>query len=295
MKPCVWAVMASFRRPELVQRAFDSLCNQGPALAGIIIVDNGCTGEIPTGPLPIRLVSPSENLGTAGGLAVGFQAGLEDPALTHFWILDDDAVPEVGALIAMLQAGEQTGAMAVSSLLSDKAGRVAWFPGRLRQPAWNVIRSGVTPAEFRERCGTEPLRWTWATWASMLIGRAAVEAVGLPNAKLWYQGTDIEYSLRLSARFTCVLAPAAGCRHLPPPHSSSLHSSKELWSLQNTAYITVRLAHGRRLLRHLPGNHFRYWRARRYRWQGLQESIGAFWRGAVLGRPAGKQRLSVDR
>jgi GT2 family glycosyltransferase len=291
MKPCVWGVIATYHRPQLLQRTIAALQDQGPALAGVILIDNGGMGELPTGPVPIRLIRPPENLGTAGGLAAGLQAGLTDLAITHFWILDDDAVPEAGALTAMLQAGEQTDAAAVTCLLSDATGRVAWFPGPLKQPAWNVIRSGVTPVEFCERCGTAPLRWNWATWASMLIARPAIETVGLPNAKLWYQGTDIEYSLRLSARFTCVLAPAAGCRHLPPAISPDLQSSKELWSLQNMVYVAVRLTHGHRLLRHLPGNLFRYWQRRGYRWRALRESIGAFWRGAVLGHPAGKQHV----
>ena len=240
----------------------------------------------------VEIITPPKNLGTAGGLALGLKTVLQNAAVTHCWILDDDSVAQPGALSAMLEASKLTEADAVTSLLAYAAGKVGWFPGPLAQPAWDVIRSGVTPDEFWQRCGVAPLHWTWATWASMLVTRGAIAAVGLPEPKLWYQGTDSEYALRLSARFTCVLAPAALCLHLPPPVDAEQHRNKELWSLQNAAYVAVRLTHGRCILRHLPGNHFRYWRGQRFRGRALWECLCAFWRGAILGRPAGLEQFS---
>src|SRR5207244_3118240 len=50
------------------------------------------------------VLTPSCNLGTAGGLAAGLRAFLALPHATHAWILDDDAVATRGALEAMLAA-----------------------------------------------------------------------------------------------------------------------------------------------------------------------------------------------
>jgi len=157
----------------------------------------------------------------------------------------------------------------------------------LAQPAWNVIRRAVTPEDYLRQCGPAPQRWTWSIWASLLITRRAIESVGLPDARLWYQGTDIEYTLRLSAHFNCVLAPVAVCRHLRLAGSHTQRRTKELWSLQNGAYVALRLAHGRRALRHLPGNHFRYWQGQHYTFRAFLEQLGAFWRGAIRGCPVG--------
>lgn len=292
MGPRVFAIIATYRRPELLRRALASLREVGPALARVVVVNNGADAATAAvvaaeARLPMWPVHPPENLGTAGGVAAGLRVFLDDPTATHAWVLDDDAVATPGTLAALLDALTTTGAEASSSMVTDARGIVTWFPGPLPQPAWTMIRSGVTPEAFRGRCGCSPVRWTWATWASLVVTRRAVEAVGLPEARLWYQGTDIEYTLRLSARFKCVLAPDSVCAHLPPPTDSGRRRTKDLWSLQNGAYVGARLPHGRRILRHLPGNFFRFWRSQGYGPAGLGESIGALWRGAILGRPVG--------
>ncbi len=283
----VHAVVATYRRPELLRRLAVSLGDQGTALERLVVVNNGRDRESAEAarafPGPVTVLEPETNLGTGGGLGRGFAHVLDGPEATHLWVLDDDAVAEPGALAAMVAAAAEAGAAAVSPLVPDARGIVTWFPGPLAQPAWDLVRAGVTPAEFLARCGPAPLRWNWATWASLLVARPAVERVGLPRTDFWYQATDIEYTLRLSHRFRCVLAPGAVCPHLPPPETPERRRLKDRWSLQNHAFLSVRLPHGWRALRHLPGNHYRHWR----RYGSLAESSLAFWRGAVLGRPVG--------
>lgn len=290
--PRVTVIIATFCRPELLRRALASLGDQGVALAGAVIVNNGGDPEsaavaAAVSPVPVRVVTPPANLGSAGGLAAGLAAAMENAGPTHFWIMDDDAVATPGALAAMLAALVAAKAEAASAMIPNAAGKVEWFPGPLAEPAWTLVKRGVTPGEFLAACGPAPLRWNWATWASLVVSRRAVEAVGLPDARLWYQGTDIEYTLRLSARFACVLAPAAVCPHLPPEQEDARRWLKELWSLQNGAYVAGRLPHGRRILRHQPGNLFRYWRRCGGTPRALFRGLAAIWRGGILGRPVG--------
>lgn len=292
MKTCVMGVVTTRQRWELMRRLLASLHGQGAELAGVVVVDNGGTqaheAELrAASPVALHWVEPGQNLGTGGGVARGLEEALRRPGTTHCWIMDDDMVASAGVLSIMLNAMAAVQAGAVSPLLSDHQGRIAWFPGPLPQPAWREIRANLTPTQFLARCGPAPLRWNWSIWASLLVSRPAVESVGLPNSLLWYQGSDIEYTLRLSARFNTVLAPAAVCQHLSPPISSDERTHKAFQSLQNGAYMAVHLRHGRRLWRHLPGNHFRYWRAGRFSLHALGASLNAFWRGAVLGRPVG--------
>ena len=42
MNHCVWAVIATYRRPELLNRVLASLRGQGSELAVVMIVDNCC-------------------------------------------------------------------------------------------------------------------------------------------------------------------------------------------------------------------------------------------------------------
>src|SRR5882672_1237776 len=90
----VVAVTAAYRRPESLARLLASLSGEAPALARILVVDNGgdlapVTQAARPGP-PVERLVPGVNLGCGGGVARGLQAALADPAATHFWILDDD-------------------------------------------------------------------------------------------------------------------------------------------------------------------------------------------------------------
>ena len=289
----VVALTASFRRPAQLAQLLASLGTEAPALAGATVVDNASDPSIATMAsrvaLPTTVLTPERNLGCGGGIAFGLREVLRDTEATHVWIFDDDAVAAPGALEALLKALEEAQADVAVPLITDAAGRIGWFPGPLVEPAWSVIRTRhVTPAGLRQACGLSPLRWSWAPWTSLLVTRRAVEAVGLPRDDYWFQGEDLEWTLRLSARFACVLVPGAECRHLPPSaHDREREFLKQALMLQNNFFTATRLAHGRRLLRHAPGNVGRFLRANGWASSAWAAAGLAFWRGAVRGGPAG--------
>jgi len=295
--PGVVAVTASFGRAPLLARLLDSLCAEQPALMRAVVVDNAGSAStaavVRTAPIPTERLVPGRNLGCGGGVACGLQAALADPATTHVCIFDDDAHAAPRALPAMLAALAATGADAAVPLLADRRGRIGWFPGPLAQPAWNVIRRpGITPAEFRAQCGDTPREWNWAPWTVLLVTRRAVEAVGMPRDDFWFQGEDLEWTLRLTASFRGVLVPGALCRHEPPPAPDEASARLRVWlkqcsMLQNTAYTVTRLPHGRRARRHLPGNVWRFVLRARFTPAAWRDATRALWLGAVRGIPAG--------
>jgi GT2 family glycosyltransferase len=289
--PRVSVVTATFRRPTEVARLLASLNTECDALLNAVIVDNGNDTGLDLvadrAPIPTRVIKPERNLGCGGGVARGLTEALKDPSVTHLWIFDDDAVATPGALNALLAALQSTKADAAVPLVSDANGRVAWFPGPLSSPAWNIIRRSPTVGEFREKCGEAPLAWYWAPWPSLMITRRVITTVGLPRDDYWFQGEDLEWTLRITSRFRGVLAPAAECRHFPPPGSTERVRLKYLAMLQNNAFTATRLPHGRRLARHAPGNAWRFMRAEDFSPRAFVELLGAHWRGAVRGLPAG--------
>lgn len=290
--PRVIAITASYRRPDQLVNLLASLAKQGSDLAHVLVVDNAGDPRVElaatSAPLATTVITPGKNLGCGGGVACGLQAALLDSAVTHVWIFDDDAAATPGALGELLSALKTADADAAVPLVTDAAGRIGWFPGPLTQPAWTSIRRAtVTPAEFRATSGTAPLRWAWAPWPSLLVSRRAIESVGLPRDDYWFQGEDLEWTLRISAKFSCVLASAAECRHFPPKADSARLRLKAAAMLQNNWFTGTRLAHGRRLWRHASGNVWRFLRAQRFAPGAFALVWGAFWRGAICGRPAG--------
>jgi GT2 family glycosyltransferase len=291
-EPRVIAVTATYRRPAGLSDLLRSLESERGALAGLVVIDNAAmpqTAEIARqASLQVQVVTPPRNLGCGGGVAAGLQTAFGDPRTTHAWILDDDAVSKPGALSAMLSAMERAGADAAVPLITDARGCIGWFPGPLTEPAWGAIRApNATPASFRATCGTEPRSWTWAPWTSLVVTRCAVENVGLPRDDFWFQGEDLEWTLRITARGAGVLAPAGECQHLPPAADAARARLKRAAMLQNTLFTATRLPHGRGMIRHLPGNAWRFLREGRFTAQTIGLALRAYWLGGVLGRPAG--------
>lgn len=297
----VWAVVAAYRRPEKLRLLLHSLRAEQPALSGAIVVDNGNDAEtarvIAEAPVPVRHLTPERNLGCGGGVAHGLRFGLAETSATHFWQLDDDATVGPGALAALLTAMTAAGADAAVPLIVNDEGRVCWFPGPLPHREWRTLgREVVTPAGFRTRFGEQPQRWSWSPWTSLLMRRRAIAKVGFPRDDYWFQGEDIEFTLRLSAHFQGVLVPTAVCVHhtgrFTPDRAAFL---KKCAQLQNNAYTFVHLAHGRRARRHLPGNFWRFLREEKFRPAALLAAAQGFWRGAVRGRPAGAPGFDAFR
>lgn len=287
----VAAVVTAYRRTELLQRLLASLAS-APEVVRVFVVNNASEpiSSVALAAFPSATVlQPGENLGTAGGLALGMQAALADARVQHVLICDDDAVVFPEAPARLVSALNHTEAGAVVPLVVRDNGSLGWFPGLLEPKKWQTIkREPLSAEEYLHSCGPAPVRFSWAPWPIMLIKRAAVEAVGYPRRDLWYHGADIEYSLRLSAAFPCYLVPEACCAHLPPARiaaPSAMHA-RECFGLQNQFYMCSRLAHCRRAIRHLPGNCWRTWsRARGGLSVGLDIMLAAWW-GAIRGRPA---------
>lgn len=295
-------VIASYARQTLLQRLLASL-RACPALGDglVIIVDNGgCNlrGMVDAaGWERARLIEPGRNLGCAGGVALGLATALEEPAVTHLMVMDDDSVlsPETPAVLrdALVATG---GAMAVPVVVDD-AGVVGWYPG-LQEPAkWRVVkRPGLRPADYLRECGPAPVRITWSAWPVIMFTRQAVELCGLPLEKLWYQGVDLEYTLRVTARLPGYFVPTTTCAHLPPPVvRDRRYYLRECGGLQNCLYVFCRLPHGRRALRHLPGNLWRFFQAWGFAPHVLGDFLRVIWRGGICGRPQGAEGFDQFR
>lgn len=285
-------VTATYRRPDGLADLLASLRSEGSEVIGVVVVDNAGSADtsviVSRSPLPVHVITPGRNLGCGGGVALGLREALRDPTVTHVAVFDDDAKAAPGVFRAMLDALQTSAADAVTPLILNHAGYIGWFPGPLMQPAWSLVREeNVTPNQFRQACGNEPLDWVWSPWPSLLVTRRAVETVGFPRDDFWFQGEDIEWTTRISARFRAVLAPAAEAWHLPPIGNSGNSFLKAAAMLQNNAFTASRLAHGRRLLHTIPGNAWRFLRGHRFAGRAWSAAARAHWNGLVLGRPAG--------
>lgn len=286
--------IASFGREPLLRRLLLSL-RPCPALAEcrLIIVNNGPQSVAnvmrETGWPDATILTPAQNLGCAGGVTLALEEGLRDPRVRHLMILDDDAIVELDVPEKLREALIATNGGLAVPMITNAAGEVAWFPG-LRDPAkWRVIkRAGLRPEDYLRECGPDAVPFTWAAWPVLMMPRETIDRCGLPLRTLWYQGVDIEFTMRVTAQLPGYFVPCARARHEPPPiRLDRRFYLRECGGLQNSFYVVLRLAHGRRALRHLPGNVYRFFRCWGCRPQVLADVARAFWWGAVRAKPQG--------
>ncbi len=299
----VVAVIASFRRPVELRRLLASLGGIRAPLEAVVVTDNGNDEEsrevvASLGEKAARLVPPV-NLGCGGGLRLAIDHAIEEygDRLTHVWILDDDAVVEPETLARLLAAGEAAGADVIYPMVVDGAGRIGWFPGLLRAEPWRAIRQVDTPAEYLQRCGSRPVAFSWSPGVCLLVTARALRSVGPPRGDYWVRGEDLEFSLRLTARFPSAFVPSVVVQHLQAPVTNPVARDSEriryLAMMQNLGFTGFRLRHGRRMLRTLPGNSFRFFSAHGWTPRNMSGLVRALWLGAVRGCPAGDPRANA--
>ena len=296
----VVAVIASLRRPVELRRLLASLGGLRAPLEAVVVTDNGNDETyreiVESFDGRVTRLLPPANLGCGGGLRLAIDYAIEKfgDRLTHVWILDDDAVVEPDTLARLVAVGKAVHADVIYPMVVDGAGRIGWFPGLLRDEPWRVIRQVNTPAEYLELCGSAPVPFSWSPGVCLLVAARALRSVGPPRGDYWVRGEDLEFSLRLTAQFPSAFVPTVIVRHLQVPITNPLARDVErlryLAMMQNLGFTGVRLRHGRRMLRTLPGNSYRFFRAHGWTPANLTGLARALWLGAVRGCPAGNPR-----
>ncbi len=295
LKPSVVAIVATMRRPAELSALLASLATLPEGLRAVVIVDNGRDDEtrkvVDGSPVEAVYLRPEKNLGCGGGLLEAERWALENlGAFTHCWILDDDAVVEPDTLGELLAAMATTTAVCACPLVQDGAGLLNWCPGLLEPAKYRIANSPRPPEEYLRLCGDVPVRFSWSQGIALLVTREALLAYGLHRGDFWVRGEDLDFSLRLTWHATGVWVPAARVHHLPPAESRrpEVEYVRHAALLQNVAYVGVRLPHGRRIARTLPGNWLRFLRTWGWKPRAWGDVCFGFFTGAVLGWPAGR-------
>lgn len=163
---CVAAVVVAYNSTVAVERCLHSLAAQTVPVGAVLLIDNSeptpLSFDLPAGlGERVRVLVAGENLGPAGGFALGLAHFAEDASLTHAWLMDDDAYPDPDCLELLLAeaSGSRAGVALFPSAVYEKTGQVMNFPG----------------------------------WSGVLLDRIAVRLAGLPLPELFWWAEDTEY------------------------------------------------------------------------------------------------------
>lgn len=215
----VTAIVVTYNRRDLLEESLTALGAQSRAPDRVIVVDNASadgTAEMVAGRFPeADLLTLPRNVGGAGGFSAGMARALDGGA-GFLWLLDDDTVPEPGALEALLAAMERA-TTAGEGPPTLAASRVVWTDGRDHPMNTPRPKPRATAAESRiaRAAGCVPIRS--ASFVSVLVDAGAVRERGLPVADYFLWNDDFEFTTRM----------LRGRRGLLCPDSVVVHKTRE--------------------------------------------------------------------
>ncbi len=195
-------------------RQLEALLRQTRPLEEIIVVDNTSadgTAEMLARRYPqVKHLRLASNKGTGGGYSAGLEYAVLQKKYDWAWLLDDDSVPAPDALEKLLEAGEAIAAA------GDRIGVLASLPvdSNSGQMLTGWLWQGEMVKPGPDVLGNRYWFVDAVISSGSLVGREAVEQVGLLRADFFIDFVDFEYCLRLRQRgYKVVIVPESRLHH----------------------------------------------------------------------------------
>lgn len=210
MKIC--AVVVTYNRSSLMLECVEALKLQND-LSGIIIINNASTDK--TKQILddmscdlIHVVHMAQNTGGAGGFYQGLKYSVE-MGYDVSWIMDDDAIPQDGALSKLVNAAQiinwDFGFLTSNVMTPDgecmNAPSIDFRPNSTGYPDWAKL-SELNLIKVRI-----------ATFASVFIKNSVIKNIGLPIKEMFIWGDDSEYTQRVSNTYESYFVPSSKVVH----------------------------------------------------------------------------------
>jgi rhamnopyranosyl-N-acetylglucosaminyl-diphospho-decaprenol beta-1,3/1,4-galactofuranosyltransferase len=196
MTEVVCAVVVTHRRPDELAKSLDAVTNQSRRPDHLIVVDNDFDERVRDlvegQSIPTTYLGSRRNLGGAGGFALGMLQALAVGA-DWVWLADDDGRPaDASVLATLLDCAQRYSLAEVSPMVCDMDD-----PDRLAFP----LRRGVAwrrhVAELKVDGSDDLLPGIASLFNGALFRASTVEAVGVPDIRLFIRGDEVDVHRRL--------------------------------------------------------------------------------------------------
>jgi rhamnopyranosyl-N-acetylglucosaminyl-diphospho-decaprenol beta-1,3/1,4-galactofuranosyltransferase len=193
----VIAVVVTHRRVAELALSLDAVSTQTRPPDHLVVVDNDDDERVrelvAAQPIPTTYVGSRRNLGGAGGFALGVLQALSLGA-DWVWLADDDGRPGGPEVLGtLLDCAGRHGLAEVSPMVCDLAD-----PTRLAFP----LRRGLVwrrwVAELRVDGSGDLLPGIASLFNGALFRASTLEAVGVPDIRLFIRGDEVEVHRRLA-------------------------------------------------------------------------------------------------
>jgi rhamnopyranosyl-N-acetylglucosaminyl-diphospho-decaprenol beta-1,3/1,4-galactofuranosyltransferase len=262
----VVAVVVTRHRTGPLRDSLEALAKQTHPIAHLVVVDNGpdrpAREVVDSCGLPASWLPSWHNLGGAGGFALGILHALALGA-DWVWLADDDGrAADQDVLATLVELAQRRGLAAVSPTVVD-----ADDPDRLaftvrRGLTWHRSRASLTADDSAD---PELLPGIAALFNGALLRASTIDAVGVPDLRLFVRGDEVEMHRRLvrsGLPFGTALRGAyrhpAGLSEDKPMLGGRLHArdpddeTKRFYTYRNRGYLVSQPGMRRTGLLELP-------------------------------------------
>ena len=190
------AVVVTHRRLDDLTKSLDVLSSQNRRPDRLIVVDNDRdehVRDLVAGqPIPTTYLGSHRNLGGAGGFALGMLHALSLGA-DWVWLADDDGRPQDAEVLArLLNCADRHGLAEVSPMVCNMD-----HPDRLAFPLRRGLRWRRLVSELRTDGVGDLLPGIASLFNGALFRASTIEAVGVPDLRLFIRGDETELHRRL--------------------------------------------------------------------------------------------------
>lgn len=228
----VVAVVVTYNRKNLLRECINSLLIQSYSPLDILIIDNASTDgtkDLVSSFSDDRVYykNTGKNLGGAGG----FQFGVREAAqrgYDYLWLMDDDSIPTPDALNVLMKEASQKGSFGFM------CSKVLWKDH-------SICKMNIPKISLNRKLDNfegSPKRVIMGTFVSFLVPLKIVDEVGLPIKEFFIWADDLEYSRRISRKYSCYFVPASIVIHKSPSNvgSSIVDDSPDRFNRYKCAY-----------------------------------------------------------
>ena len=203
------AIVVTYNRQSYLLRCIEALRQQDCDAMDILVIDNASTDGTGDTLAPLaadgvlRYYNTGANLGGAGGFNYGMRVAVE-AGYDYLWIMDDDCIPDRGALAALLAADDE-----LDGNYGFLSGIAYWKDG-------SPCNMNIQKTSLRDKLtdyDTPLVPIIMGTFVSCFFPAARVLEMGLPIKEFFIWSDDLEYTRRLSRRYPCYAVNGSRALH----------------------------------------------------------------------------------
>lgn len=211
-------VIVTHNREQLLRECVYSIQSQTVPAESVIIVNNASTDgssayleQLSSESNIYEIINSRENIGGAGGFAIGIEAASRKD-IDCILMIDDDAMPESSYMEYLLNARQRHPEYKAFAGTVKVNGAIDTFH-RKKLTKYGMLLKNCPQDEYQKKY----FKCDIASFCGMLVDVDIITKIGLPHAEYFIWHDDTEYSLRINKHSKFLVVPQAVLNHKTEP------------------------------------------------------------------------------